>query len=56
MELQRLHAAHALAQRELDADDPLQQQASVMIAAVDDAFTALHQLVEQPERRSVLLG
>jgi uncharacterized membrane protein YccC len=54
--LQRLQAAHALAQRELDADDPLQQQARVMIAAVDDAFTALGQLVGQPEQRSVLLG
>jgi hypothetical protein len=54
--LQRLHAAQAVAQRQLDADDPLQQQANVMIAAVDDAVTALRQLVRGPEQRSVLLG
>jgi uncharacterized membrane protein YccC len=54
--LQRLHAAQAVAQRQLDADDPLQQQASVMIAAVDDAVTALRQLVRGPDQRSVLLG
>jgi uncharacterized membrane protein YccC len=52
--LQRLHGAQA--QRALDAGDLLEQQASVMIAAVDDAFTALRQLVGQPEQRSGLLG
>jgi uncharacterized membrane protein YccC len=38
---ERLHAAGRSAQHELDLDDPLQQQASVMVAAVDDAVAAM---------------
>jgi uncharacterized membrane protein YccC len=42
--LERLHAAHGSAQRELDADNELHMQAGVMVAAVDDAAAALRQL------------
>ena len=41
---ERLHASCRAAQRELDPDDPLQLQASVMVAAVDDAVAALGEL------------
>jgi uncharacterized membrane protein YccC len=39
----RLHAAYGSVQRELDADDPLQLQVGVMVAAVDDAVAALRE-------------
>ena len=41
---ERLHAAHRCAQRELDPDDPLRLQVSVMVAAVDNAVAAMRGL------------
>ncbi len=49
--LERLHSAHDAVQRELGCDDPLVLQAAVMVAAVDDAAAALHDL---PASASVL--
>ena len=45
---ERLHAACGSAQRDLDLDDPLQRQTSVMVAAVDDAVAALRELARRP--------
>jgi uncharacterized membrane protein YccC len=45
---ERLRAARASAQRGLDPDDPLQLQANVMVAAVDDAVAALRPLADRP--------
>lgn len=45
---ERLHPAHGSAQPGGDADDPLQLQVGVMIAAVDDAAAALRLLVGRP--------
>jgi hypothetical protein len=41
---ERLHAACRSAQRALGADDPLRLQASVMVAAIDDAVAAMRRL------------